>query len=140
MFIKRVPLSERSLDRVRLEIDLQRRAHKYGFTPAIHRVVETEEEVVIEMEDVGAPCLADAYGDKKIPKRIWKQISRILATLLKKEGIEYIDITPYNFIEKEKKVFIIDFGDAKVHEEGTPLNWFLAEFLGGECGWNPDFA
>jgi len=139
MYIKRIPLSERSVDRTRLEADLQRKASAHGFSPKIHRLIETDTDVTIEMDDLGAPCLADAYGKRKIPKRIWKQIYKILDTLLKKEKIEYVDITPYNFIEKDKKIYIIDFGDAKIYEDGE-LNWFLKQFLDGDCGWNPDFA
>ena len=55
------------------------------------------------------------------------------------EGIEYIDITGYNFIEKDNKVYIIDFGDAIYTKSHIEMNWFLSYFLGGHNGWNPDF-
>jgi hypothetical protein len=55
------------------------------------------------------------------------------------EGIEYIDITGYNFIEKDNKIYIIDFGDAEYSKKWKKTNWFLEEFLNGHHGWNPDF-
>jgi serine/threonine-protein kinase RIO1 len=53
------------------------------------------------------------------------------------EGIEYPDITPYNFIKVKNKIYIIDFGDAKYRDKET--NWFLTEFMDGENSWNPDY-
>jgi hypothetical protein len=38
-------------------------------------------------------------------------------------------------VNKENKVFVIDFGDAKFVE----VNWFLKDFMDGEKAWNPDF-
>ena len=62
-----------------------------------------------------------------------------MQTLYDNEGIEYIDITGYNFIEKDKKIYIIDFGDAQYSKKWKKINWFLEEFLNGHHGWNPDF-
>jgi len=52
--------------------------------------------------------------------------------------IEYIDVTPYNFIEKDDKVWIIDFGDAR---DAPKKNWFLGNMFkdGKMTQWNPDF-
>jgi hypothetical protein len=43
-----------------------------------------------------------------------------------------------NFIEKEGRIYIIDFGDAKLVES---RNWFLEEIFKHKLiiGWNPDF-
>ena len=120
-----------------LEAELQEIASTYGFAPKIHRI----DGNVVQMDAVGGLCLADQYSDdpKKIPKRIWQEIHRILSILFEREGIEYIDITSYNFIEDtEGKIWIIDFGHA-YYTKGE-VNWFLKEFLDGEFGWNPDFA
>lgn len=124
-----------------LEIELQRVASQHGFCPK----VLSSEGIVFEMEKIDAPCLAEKYGEKSTdtPPWIWNEIIRILAVLYECEGIEYIDITPYNFIEKDGKVWIIDFGHAyytKSQKQEKPQNWFLAEFLDGELVWNPDFA
>jgi RIO-like serine/threonine protein kinase len=74
------------------------------------------------------------------------KVEHILETLFECEGIEYVDITSYNFMEDvDGKIWIIDFGDAyyTLEEKGAPAaNWFLRSVLAGESGkaWNPDFA
>ena len=123
-----------------LEIELQQVASRHGFSPQVLSVNGLD----FEMDDLAAPCLADVYGDdiNKIPMDIWYEIIRILETLYEVEGIEYIDITPYNFIECDGKVWIIDFGHAYYTKDiKKPANWFLRDLLDTqEKGWNPDFA
>lgn len=122
-----------------LEAELQSIAsNNYGFTPRIHSI---EEDVVI-MDKINGLCLAEKYTDdpKKIPMHIWQEIHRILLILFEREGIEYVDITSYNFMEdSEGKIWIIDFGHA-YYTGKKEVNWFLKEFLDGDFGWNPDFA
>jgi RIO-like serine/threonine protein kinase len=128
-----------------LEIELQDIASKHGFAPRIQRI----DGNVVQMDSVNGMCLADLYTDdpKKVPDWIWTEIHRILSVLFECEGIEYIDITGYNFMleEETKKVWIIDFGDAYYSttpqtDNKKPINWFLREVLDGEKSWNPDFA
>jgi tRNA A-37 threonylcarbamoyl transferase component Bud32 len=129
------------------EIEMQEISAKYGFSPKIikstiqHAHLNNKYIGVIKMERLDEMCLADMYGDNpsKIPKIIWDQIRIILRILYDEEGIEYIDITGYNFIEKKGKVYIIDFGDAIYSKRGVEMNWFLSYFLSGHNGWNPDF-
>lgn len=122
-----------------LEIELQKIAAKHGFTPK----VIWNEGLEFEMEMIDAPCLANVYGEnaQHIPFWIWDQIIHILTVLYEHEGIEYIDITPYNFIEKDNKIWLIDFGHAfYTKSPNKPENWFLRELLiDGVCAWNPDF-
>jgi tRNA A-37 threonylcarbamoyl transferase component Bud32 len=96
------------------------------------------------MKKIDGFCLADLYTDDPtmIPDWIWDEIQRILAILYEREGIEYIDITGYNFVQETStnKIWIIDFGHAYYTTLETPVNWFLQEVLDGEKGWNPDFA
>jgi tRNA A-37 threonylcarbamoyl transferase component Bud32 len=142
MFKKTVPFTaKRTWLHVDKEIELQKIASKYGFAPVIHDVEKNATNYVITMDHINALCLADQYGDdpKAIPTWIWKEIHSILLILYECEGIEYVDITGYNFIQKDKKVYIIDFGDAR-YKTDKPMNWFLKEFLDGDYGWNPDFA
>jgi tRNA A-37 threonylcarbamoyl transferase component Bud32 len=119
------------------EAELQKVAIMYGYSPQIFNVTHDE----IYMEDLEAPCLADIYGEEaeSIPDWIWDSIRTMIESLYKYEGIEYIDITPYNFIEKDDKVYLIDFGHARYKSRNRPINWFLCEFLDGENSWNPDF-
>jgi RIO-like serine/threonine protein kinase len=125
-----------------LEIELQNIASKYGFAPRILTINGNE----VTMEKINGPCLADLYTDNPamIPDWIWNEIRRILRILLEREGIEYIDITSYNFIQDNdtNKIWIIDFGHAQYTKvkEGNPINWFLQDILDGVKDWNPDFA
>jgi predicted Ser/Thr protein kinase len=128
-----------------LEIELQDIASKHGFAPRIDRV----DGLLMQMEEIKGSCLADIYTDdpKKVPEWIWAEIHRILSVLFECDGIEYIDITAYNFILEEGSdtIWIIDFGDAYYSKVGQtddkkPVNWFLREVLDGEKSWNPDFA
>jgi len=129
------------------EIEMQESAYKYGFTPKIisskiHYNKEDGKYIGnITMENIFAMCIADKYGEDPsgVPKLIWDQIRAILKILYHEEGIEYIDITGYNFIEKNGKVYIVDFGDAVYTKKDKEINWFLGYFLGGHNGWNPDF-
>jgi len=129
----------------KLEIELQDVASKHGFAPCIHRI----DGNVVQMDEIKGHCLADIYTDDpaKVPDFVWAEIHRILAVLFECEGIEYVDITAYNFmLETEtNKVWIIDFGHAYYSttpqtDNKKPINWFLREVLDGEKSWNPDFA
>jgi tRNA A-37 threonylcarbamoyl transferase component Bud32 len=141
MFTKVIKYENKSLGKISLEVELQRTAYKYKFTPEIYDVTYNQTEAIISMENLNEMCIADKYGEdpKNISTEYWNQIRKILNTLLDEEGIEYIDITPYNFIEKENKIYIIDFGDAYYTTKRKGINWFLQDVLDGYDGWNPDF-
>lgn len=82
-----------------LEAELQGIAASYGFAPKIQRL----DGNVAQMDAIKGLCLADLYTDdpSKAPNRVWHEVGQILATLFEREGIEYIDITSYNFMEDE---------------------------------------
>ena len=126
---------------VEREVELQTVASAYGFSPSIIGVTYELDHAVIQMEDLQEMCLADKYGEEfsNLSPQIILQIRLILETLFENEGIEYIDITPYNFIEKNNKVYIIDFGHAYYVNPAIHTNWFLKDFLDGSNQWNPDF-
>jgi tRNA A-37 threonylcarbamoyl transferase component Bud32 len=134
MFVKEVSAST-----CQNEIELQRIAAQYGFAPKIIRTSMHEDVCLIFMENLDTECLADVYGEdpEEIPEWIWDQIRIMVRTLIEEEGIEYPDITPYNFIEKDNKIYIVDFGDAK-YIDGD-ISWFVQEFIDGENSWNPDY-
>lgn len=121
------------------EVELQKIASSYGFSPRVLSHNKLEDSSFIMMEDLEAECLADVYGENpdNIPLWIWDEIRSMVTALFNQEGIEYVDITPYNFIEKDNRIYMIDFGDAK-YTNGE-VNWFLSEFLDGENSWNPDY-
>lgn len=127
-------------DQADLEIELQTIASKYGFSPRILKTEDDGSTCKLIMEDVEAECLANTYGDdpEEIPEWIWNQIRTMVTTLYEHEGIEYTDITPYNFIEKDNRIYMIDFGDAR-YTSNESTDWFLTEFINGENNWNPDY-
>lgn len=141
MFTKKIIFTEkRDRKAVELEIALQKAAANLVFTPKIHSAVFTETDCTITMGKIDSLCLADMHGDKDkdLPNHFWLKIQTIISTLYE-AGIIYVDITPYNFIEHNGTLYIIDFGDA--YYKGTkPRNWFHTEFLDLPYGWNPDFA
>lgn len=117
------------------EIELQTIASKYNICPKILSVTESS----ITMEKVNGHTLFELYEDdpENVPLWIWDEIRKIVLTLYEEEGIEYIDISPFNFMKLNDKIIVIDFGDAKY--VGDEPDWFLLEFLDGTNMWNPDF-
>jgi serine/threonine-protein kinase RIO1 len=126
-------------DEIRHEVFLQRIASSLGVSPA---VVDTDYEKVMHMEQVGM-CIADKYGEEigDIPAWIRKQIVEHLWTLYSCCQIQYIDITPYNFIEEDGRVWVIDFGDAFRNRPRSKLHPFLKRVFDtwNLTAWNPEF-
>ena len=128
-----------------LEIELQQLvANKYEFSP---RILQVDGETVT-METVDGKTLSELFTDnsKLVPDWVWQQIYTMLAILFEREGIEYVDISAYNFMVNMNlsKVYMIDFGHAtytKQNKGQAPRNWFLKAFLDEEIqDYNPDFA
>lgn len=135
MFIKNV--SNRTEAQFRNEVELQKRAARKGFAP---KVIITDYKTYIKMDKIDLLCIADQYGAKftDTAKHLRDQIYEIVRRLYYECDIEYIDVTPYNFIEDTTgRVWVIDFGDALP----VKRNWFLEELLenGFLTKWNPDF-
>lgn len=136
MFIKQIafPLAQD-------EVHLHSVAANLGIAPKIHDILKNEDNWIVTMDDLNSKnTLSNIYGEdsNKIPDWIWDEIRYILNILLD-SGVEYIDITSYNFMEVDGKIYVVDFGDAKYVRKEVPTNWFLKDFLDGHNGWNPDF-
>jgi serine/threonine protein kinase len=120
------------------EIKLQQKANEYNLSPKILDYYIKDNVIFIIMEKIDGKTIYDIYGDSldDIPKYIFIEIHNKLNQLLC-IGIEYIDISPYNFMieNNTKNLKIIDFGHAKSIE----LNWFVKDYLTGNYSWNPDF-
>ncbi len=130
-------ISVTNLEKIDNEIYLQKQAAKLGVAPKIIDHYYLDHKMFILMEKIDGMDLANMYGENKedIPKKIWDEIRNILEKLYF-AGIQYIDITPYNFmIDKNHKIKIIDFG----HASQIKVNWFLRDFLDGLNEFNPDF-
>ena len=124
-------------EEVRREAELQMIAAEAGFAP---KVLDTDYKTYIAMEDLQEMCIADMYGESinTMPSVILEDIYYILKTLYIQYDIEYIDVTPYNFIERKGKTWIIDFGHASSPGQS---NWYIADVLHKKkiTQWNPDF-
>ena len=128
------------------ESDLQDVSASLGFSPyTISKTLVSNNDDIwrLEMDKVSGKSLYELFGDEasKVPTNVWNQIRNIVRDLYYREGIVYVDITPYNFMMDENDdVFIIDFGDAYYEEEGQIRNWFHEQFI-DDCTnmWNPDF-
>jgi len=126
---------------VELEAELQELSSKYGFSPKIIDTVYEDDKAIINMEFINEPCLFYKYGKypEDIPEFVWDQMRIKLLKLYQEEGVQYFDITPYNFIEKDGNVYVIDFGHANyIYEDEEPDEFFI-DFLQGENDWNYDF-
>ena len=130
-------VSDRSEENIKKEVMLQRRAAEIGLSP---KIIDTDLKTYIDMEDLGEMCIADMYGESidTMPESIKNDIYHILQRLYLECDIEYIDVTPYNFIDTYDKLWIIDFGDA---QEAPKKNSFLKElFCKKELNvWNSEF-
>ncbi len=112
--------------------------HKYVYglnivnTPKI--ISYDENTQVMVMERINNMCISDMYGEdlKLVDESVIKKIRQIIKKLYDNK-ISYPDITGYNFIEYDNKIWIIDF------EHATIIHPFINSFIKGEGQWNPDF-
>lgn len=124
------------------EVRLQAIGAEYGLSP---NIIETDYTSFITMEDLGEMSIADYYGEAidDIPETLKQEIWNILWTLYSCANIEYIDVTPYNFIEKNGKVWIIDYGHATLSRRGHIHPWLLSVLSDTRMtitDWNPEFV
>jgi len=144
-WIKKISFDKIDKASVQLEFELQTYiGYKYDFTPKTNSITYFKDSVEILMDLVkNGRTLAEHFSDEpdNIPKWVWDEIRKIIRILYYQEGIEYIDITPYNFmIDSNNKIWIIDFGHAYYTDISKPMNWFLSEFIYDELNsFNPDF-
>ena len=93
---------------------------------------------IMLMERVNYMNVADYYGEKDTDTspELFGRIRQIIKTLYD-NNVVYPDITGYNFIEHDGKVWIIDFE----HSNFKPLlqDDFVVKFINGKNKWNPRF-
>ena len=100
-----------------------------------------QENKIMTMEKINGMNVSDMYGEKadNVPDEIFEIIVNIIKTL-KKQDIEYPDITGYNFIEDKNtygKIWIIDFEHSKINKNIT--NQHINSICNYVKKWNPDF-
>ena len=94
----------------------------------------------MKMVRVGTMSVSDYYGEtaEHIDDELFARIRNIIQSLYD-HNILYIDITGYNFIENDNKLWIIDFEHA-TYNHPRKTDEFVEKFLEGHNGWNPEFA
>lgn len=138
LFVKVFDLKTYKLEDIQKEIRLQIIGASIDVSPPIINTYYDTDRYYITMKRIKGMSIADFYGSNylDIPGWVWNEIRRILKELYI-NGVQYIDITPYNFmIENEtNKLYIIDYG----HATHIEMDWFLGTFMRGLNNWNPDF-
>ena len=97
---------------------------------------------IMVMEKIMNMNIADEYGEdaKNVPKKLFKIMQEIIKKLYY-SGIEYPDITGYNFIFCNNKMYLIDFEHSNFFTNETmhQIDPFVIKFIKGACEWNPNY-
>ncbi len=90
------------------------------------------------MEKIPAMSLSDYYGEEisQVPDHMINEV-RLIIKKLQTNNITYPDITGYNFINYNNKIWIIDFEHCYFDFEKS--DGFVNEFIKGINSWNPYF-
>lgn len=107
--------------------------------PKIYGYYQNENKLI--MQQIYELNISDMYGEniEDIPEYILVEVRNIIS-ILYKNHIEYPDITGYNFIEYDKKIWLIDFEHARVNNDYSTYDPFILEFINGSNIWNPKYA
>ena len=94
---------------------------------------------ILTMEKINNMNLSDMYGEKEfdMDEYYFDEIRTIIKKLAL-NNIEYPDITGYNFIEYDNKIWIIDFEHSKFITNKME-DAFVNKFIAGLNKWNPRF-
>lgn len=94
---------------------------------------------ILTTQKIPNMSIADYYGEdfNCQPQWIIYRI-RAIITCLYNNGIDYPDITGYNFIEWKNRIWIIDFGHARMDHNATDP--FIMAFMDGHNGWNSNYT
>ena len=115
--------------------------HQYAFNlglnvPRIYNY--NTDTMVLKLQKINNMCVSDFYGEKanKVPTYVFDELRKMIK-ILYEHDIEYLDITGYNVIEYNNKVWLIDFGHAKSNL--NIKNKYLLNFINGKNEWNKEF-
>jgi len=107
--------------------------------PKVHSYDDVTKIMV--MENILKMNIADEYGED--PSCIPSSLFTLMQDVIKKlydYGIEYPDITGYNFIFHNDTMFLIDFEHSRLFKDDNDIKYpFVKEFINGLCQWNPEF-
>jgi tRNA A-37 threonylcarbamoyl transferase component Bud32 len=93
----------------------------------------------LTMKKIEGMSVSDMYGEEsdKVPDKIFNKIRKIIKKLYD-NNIIYNDITGYNFMLSEDKIYIIDFEHAQLRSD-KQIDKFVLDFINGLNKWNPEF-
>jgi tRNA A-37 threonylcarbamoyl transferase component Bud32 len=100
-----------------------------------------KEHNIVVMRKIPQMSLADMYGEdyEELPDTIKTRIHESVS-LMYYNNIQYNDITGYNFIYHQKKLWVIDFEHASYDIHNHMKSSFMKDFVEGKVkGWNPEF-
>jgi len=121
---------------------MQKYVYKLNIVNVPEIIEYNDESKIMVMYKMGNHNLSDHYGDKAtdVPKELFDQVVKIVRNLVL-HGIEYPDLTGYNFIEDcDGKVGIIDFEHSSMMTSSQVNNIHIQNICNGYKVWNPDFA
>lgn len=115
--------------------------HLYAYNLGLNvpRIYSYNSETkILKIQRINNMCVSDFYGEKEkdVPHYIFDELRKMIK-ILYEHDIEYLDITGYNVIEYNNKVWLIDFGHAKsnLHIKDK----YLLRFINGKNQWNKEF-
>lgn len=90
------------------------------------------------MVRIPSMSLSDYYGEEidQVPESIVNEV-RLIIKKLQSNNITYPDITGYNFIRNNNKIWIIDFEHCYFDFEKSDS--FVNDFINDINSWNPNF-
>lgn len=114
--------------------------HKLNIVNIPNIMAYDEENKILVMKKVGTDNLSNIYGEEAIdvPDELFEQVAKIVCKLVL-HGINYPDLTGYNFIEdNDGSIWIIDFEHATFITDELS-NIHIKNICNGEKKWNPEF-
>lgn len=125
------------------EYFMQKYVHQLNIVNVPEIIRYDERNKIMVMRKVGKNNLSHNYGENAtdIPDELFDTVIKIVRTLVL-HGIEYPDLTGYNFVEDANtygKIWIIDFEHAKLAISKDITNIHIINICNGKQIWNPDF-
>ena len=128
------------------EYFMQQFVYKLNIVNVPQIIYYNEMTHTMTMKRVGTNNLSHIYGEEAtdVPDEIFDDVAIIVRKLVL-HGIEFPDLTGYNFVEDESgsgggsKIWIIDFEHAKFSPPQDITNKHIRSICNGTKRWNPDF-
>jgi len=125
------------------EYFIQKYVHQLQIVNTPEIVEYDEKNKIMVMMKVGKNNLSHNYGENAtdVPDELFDNVVKIVRTLVL-HGINYPDLTGYNFVEDTEtygKIWIIDFEHATLMHPNVITNIHIKNICNGSKVWNPDF-